>query len=178
VYPWVQSIHGAGALGLATIIAETGDLNNYPNVAKVWKRLGFAPFDGYAGSTWKRDTWRPRKLTAEEWTEHPFSGERYALMHQIAIWLVNSQWIGKAKSDTGEGKPDGPYGEIYAARRKHTLKTHADWSDGHCRMDALRVAMKAFLRDLHVEWNKPRAPVEEKPKRKRAAKSAQPEARL
>lgn len=154
VYAWVEAIHGAGALGLATIVAEAGDLSNYPNVAKLWKRLGFAPFDGYAGSTWKRDTWRPRKLTAEEWIEHPFSGERYALMHQIAIWLINAQWIGKAKSDTGEGKPkpDGAYAKVYAARRAHTLKTHADWSDAHRRMDGLRVAMKAFLRDLHVEW--------------------------
>ena len=50
VYPWIENMHGAGALGLATIVAETGDLSNYPNPAKVWKRLGFAPFDGYAGS--------------------------------------------------------------------------------------------------------------------------------
>ena len=176
IYPWIESVRGAGALGLATIIAETGDLSNYPNPAKVWKRLGFAPFDGYAGSTWKRQTWRPRTLTSEEWIANPFSGERYALMHQIAVWLVNAQWIGKAKTESGEGEPNGPYGEIYAARRKHTLKTHADWSDGHRRMDALRVTMKAFLKDLHVEWQKPRAVVE-KPKRKRVAKPTQVEAR-
>lgn len=176
IYQWIESIRGAGALGLATIVAESGDLTNYPNPAKLWKRLGFAPFDGFAGSSWKRETWRPRTLTAKEWIANPFSGERYALMHQIAVWLVNAQWIGKAKTESGEGEPNGPYGEIYAARRKHTLKTHSDWSDGHRRMDALRVTMKAFLRDLHVEWKKPRD-VAAKPKRKRAANSAQIEAR-
>jgi hypothetical protein len=60
VWPWVKAQRGAGALGLATIIAETGDLSNYPNWKHVWSRLGFAPYDGCAGSTWKRDTWRPR----------------------------------------------------------------------------------------------------------------------
>jgi hypothetical protein len=154
IFPWIESVHGAGALGLATIVAEAGDLANYPNPAKLWSRLGFAPFDGLAGSSWKRATWRPRALTADEWTAHPFSGERYALMHQIAVWLVNAQWIGKAKTQSGDGEPDGPFGEIYAARRKHTIGTHADWSDGHRRMDALRVTMKSFLAQLWGEWNR------------------------
>jgi hypothetical protein len=176
VAEWIKGVRGAGALGLATIVAEAGDLANYPNPAKLWKRLGFAPYDGHAGSSWKRQTWRPRTLTAEEWIANPFSGERYALMHQIIVWLVNAQWIGKAKTESGEGEPNGPYGEIDAARRKHTMQTHPDWTDGHRRMDALRVTMKAFLKDLHVEWGKPRTPIEEKPKRKRSTKPAQVEA--
>ncbi len=153
VYPWVEAIRGAGALGLATIVAETGDLSNYPNPAKVWKRLGYAPYDGFAGSTWKRPTWRPRTLAKEEWIENPFSGERYALMHQIVEWLVNAQWIGKAKSKSGEGEPNGPYGQIYADRRAHTLVTHPDWSLGHRRNDALRITMKEFLKHLHIQWH-------------------------
>src|SRR5262245_61783511 len=152
VYEWVKSVHGAAALGLATITAEAGDLTSYPTPAHLWSRLGFAPYDGLAGSSWKREKWRPRALTAEEWKSHPFSGERYALMHVIAVWLVNSQWIGKAKTESGEGEPDGPYGQVYYDRRKHTLETHPDWTDGHRRMDALRIAMKRFLKDLHHHW--------------------------
>jgi hypothetical protein len=154
VMSWVKTVRGAGALGLATIIAEAGDLGNYTNPAKLWNRLGFAPYDGAAGSTWKRPTWRTRTLTAEEWTEHPFSGQRYALMHQIAIWLVNAQWIGAAKSETGEGKPNGIYGEVYAKRRAYTAVTHPDWTKQHSRMDGLRVAMKVFLKDLLIEWRR------------------------
>lgn len=152
VADWIESIRGAGLLGLATIVAEAGDLSNYANPAKLWKRLGFAPYDGFAGSTWKREFWRPRKLSADEWTDNPFSGERYALIHQIAVWLVNAQWIGAAKTESGEGRPNGPYGQVYADRRAHTATTHADWSKQHSRMDGLRVAMKAFLKDLHLEW--------------------------
>jgi hypothetical protein len=62
IYTWIKEQRGVGEGGLANIIAETGDLSNYANVAKVWRRLGFAPYDGYAGSTWKRPSWRPRAL--------------------------------------------------------------------------------------------------------------------
>ena len=180
VYRWIESIPGAGALGLATIVAEAGIVStdpdlpgedgNFPNVAKLWNRLGYAPYDGHAGSTWKRATWRPRALTSEEWVEHPFSGSRYALMHQIATFLWMKQWIGKAKTTSGEGEPTGPYGEVYFARRRHTLITHPDWSDGHRHSDALRITMKAFLKDLWVQWNKQSTNVVELPEAKPATR--------
>jgi hypothetical protein len=177
IYAWIETVHGAGALGLATIVAEAGNLSNYSNVAKLWNRLGFAPFEGFAGSTWKRESWRPRALTKDEWIAHPFSGERYALMHQIVVWLVNAQWIGKAKTASGEGEPDGPYGEVYAARRKHTLTTQPDWSDGHRRMDALRVTMKEFLKHLFLEWRKP-AKAKPKPTKPAPAKTSKTKKRV
>jgi len=86
VYPWLETVRGAGALGLATIIAEAGDLSRYPN--------------------------------------------------------------------PGQGKPNGPYGEVYAKRRAHTALTHPDWSKQHSRMDALRITMKSFLLDLWTQWNR------------------------
>lgn len=154
VAKWIESIPGIGLPGLATIIAETGDLANYSNVAKVWKRLGYAPYRDKAGSTWKRPKWRNADaLTAEEWTENPFSGRRYALIHTISIWLKNKQWIGAAKTEDGVGKPNGPYGEVYAKRRAHTAITHPDWTKQHSHMDALRVMMKEVLKDLYFEWN-------------------------
>jgi hypothetical protein len=153
VASWVESVPGFGMLGLATIVAETGDLANYANPAKVHKRLGFAPYDGFAGSSWKRESWRPRMLTKEEWIANPFSGRRYAMVHQVAVWLKNKQWIGAAKTDDGVGKPNGKYGEVYANRREHTSATHPDWSKQHSHMDALRVMMKKVLTDLWAEWN-------------------------
>jgi Transposase IS116/IS110/IS902 family len=155
VAPWVETVPGLGYLGLATIIAETGDLSNYPNIAKVWKRLGYAPYHGHAGSTWKRPSWRngDAALTADEWIENPFSGKRYALMHVISIWLKNKQWIGAAKTDDGVGKPNGKFGAIYATRRARTAATHPDWTKQHGHMDALRIMMKAVLKDLWLQWN-------------------------
>jgi hypothetical protein len=152
VYPWIENIRGAGALGLATIVAEAPMIGEYGNPGKLVKRLGFAPFEGLAGSSWKREKWRPRALTKEEWIANPFNGERYALMHQIAVWLVNTQTKSKTKTESGETEPTGPYGEEYCNRRKETLETHPDWTDGHRRMDALRIAMKEFLIMLWAEW--------------------------
>jgi hypothetical protein len=152
VAPWIGDVHGIGLLGLALIIAEAGTLDTYPNPQRVWSRLGFAPYDGLAGSTWKRPKWRTRALTDEEWTAHPFSGSRYAPMFVLATWLVNHQWISAAKSGTDDGKPNGRYGEVYAARRIRTQVTHPDWTDGHRRKDGLRVAFKQFLVDLWEQW--------------------------
>lgn len=149
---WVLAVPGVGMGSLAAIIGETGDLSNYANPAKVWKRLGFAPYQGHAGSTWKRDSWRPRTLTKDEWIANPFSGAKYSVCQQIALALFKKQWVGKAKSETGEGQPNGVYGEVYFARRKRTAETHPDWTPAHANADALRVMMKRLLRDLWVAW--------------------------
>lgn len=157
VWPWAEGIDGFGELGLATIVAEAGDLSKY-TVGKLWKRLGYAPYGDpgkeLAGSTWKREKWRYRALTADEWKAAPFSGERYALIFTISEWLVNRQWIGKSKTDDGVGKPNGPYGEIYHARRQRTAVTHPDWTDAHARKDALRITMKTLLKNLWAEWTR------------------------
>jgi hypothetical protein len=149
-------VPGLGLLGVATIIAETGDLSKYANVAKVWKRLGYAPYNGLAGSTWKRPKWRNGEpaLSAEEWTANPFNGKRYGMLFSISDSLLRKQWIGKAKTEDGKGKADGKYGEVYAKRREHTAVTHPEWTPKHSQMDGLRIMMKEVIKDLWVEWNR------------------------
>jgi hypothetical protein len=152
-YLWVKPIKGFGALGLAEIVAlaigeNGGCLCDFHKPSNLWKRLGFAPYDGHAGSTWKRETWRPRKLSAEEWTDAPFDGEDYGIIITIANFLFAHQWIGKNKSEDGVGRPNGPYGEVYAERRVWTSGTHPEWSDGHAHKDAIRFMMKRVLKHL------------------------------
>ena len=152
VAPWVASIRGAGWLGLASIIAETGPLDNYAGPAKLWSRLGFAPFEGAAMSTYMRPLWRPRALTDDEWIDHPFSPKRYAHMAMLAKPLRDLNWIGAKKTPDGKGKPNGYYGQVYADRRAHTDLTHPEWTDQHRDRDALRVMFKRFLADLWTAW--------------------------
>ena len=153
---WINSVPGLGMLGVATIIAETGDLSKYPNVAKVWKRLGYAPYNGLAGSTWKRPKWRNGEpaLSAEEWTENPFNSKRYGMLFSISDSLLRKQWIGKAKTEDGKGRADGKYGEVYEKRRAHTAITHPEWTPKHSQMDGLRIMMKEVVKDLWLEWNR------------------------
>jgi hypothetical protein len=143
---------GFGALGLATILAETGPLHYYSGPAKVWKRLGYAPYQGLAGSSWKRKSWRPRALTDEEWKANPFSGARYALISQVGQWLWVKQWVSKAKNGGEVGRPNGPYGEIYAARRAKTAMLHPEWTPKHSHDDALRIMTKELLKNLWKAW--------------------------
>lgn len=149
---FVRSVKGAGVGGFALIVGECGDLAKYSGPGKVWKRLGLAPYDGHAGSTWRRETWRPRALTSDEWIAHPFSPARYSVMFTIADSMSRAQWVGKAKTEDGLGRPDGFFGEVYARRRAHTAITHPDWTLGHSRSDALRVMVKDYIKHLWVAW--------------------------
>lgn len=150
---WVKSdAHGIAIGGLADIIGEAGNLGSYDSYAKLWKRLGFAPYNGLAGSTWKRETWRPRAMMKDEWIANPFSGERYAIMRALADSMFRANGIGKERSGTGTWLPTHHYGFLYARRRDHTAITHDDWSDGHSHADALRYMFKKFLRDLWKAW--------------------------
>lgn len=160
---WTKPIRGAGLKGLAIIIAETGTLDGYANPAKLWKRLGFAPYQGFALSTYRRPKWRPRALTAEEQTSKPgqpaaaaFNAERYAHMFTLAKPLRDHQWIGakKAGAEDGKGrpKPGARYGQLYAERRAKMKIKHPDWTNAHFDKDGLRVMFKRFLADLWEAW--------------------------
>jgi hypothetical protein len=163
VYPWIESVRGLGAKGLAIIVAESGlktadpnlppENGNFPSAGHLRSRLYFAPYDGHAGSTWKRMTWRPRTLTKEEWTDHPFDGRRYARIFTIADSLLRAQIKSKAKSGTRHGEPLGPYGAVYVRRREHDDAVHHDWTDGHAKSDALRIMMATVINDLWKQWN-------------------------
>jgi hypothetical protein len=157
VWEWAEPVMGFGAKGLAIIVAETTtasaplSLSSYTKgLDGIYSRLGFAsyglPDDGgqFALSTWKRQTWRPRALTADEWIEHPFKACRYAEMFTLAESLF------KLQSD-GRREP-GPYRLVYDRRRARTAETHPDWSKLHSHRDAMRVMFKALIADLYAAW--------------------------
>jgi hypothetical protein len=117
VWQWAKSVPGFGALGVAKLVAAVTspsaplafgsyfkgrENDGVPDETKkgldgIYSTLGLAsygrPDDGnqYAGSTWKREKWRPRSLTKEEWSDHPFSGESYADLFVIIDSLLRKQ---------------------------------------------------------------------------------------
>lgn len=150
VYPWAKSVHGFGELGLAVVIGEAGDLAGYPKKGHLWKRLGMAPLDGQAYSTWRMKG----GLTAEEWTEAGYSPRRRAEIYScVTEPMIKHQLLGAEKSGTKFGTPKGPYGEVYVRRREHLVTAHPDWTPKHCQMDAMRIMTKILLRDLWQVWN-------------------------
>ncbi len=142
IYEWAKEVKGLGDRGLAVIIAEAGDLSNYPAKGHLWKRLGLAPFEGQAYSTWRMKG----GLGKDDWIEAGYSPRRRAEMFAFADPLFRAQTVAQ-----------GPYRAIYDRRRAHTAETHPDWTKAHSHSDALRIMTKYLLRDLWREWNRRKA---------------------
>ena len=139
VYPWAKAVKGFGELGLAVLVAEAGDLGNYSNHGKLWKRLGLAPFEGRAMSTWRMKG----GLTAEQWTQAGYSPRRRA-----EVYAVISEPLFRSQSVAA-----GPYRAIYDARRAQMAEREPEWSKAHSHMDGLRIMTKALVADLWSAWN-------------------------
>lgn len=140
VFAWAKDVKGLGELGLAVILAEAGDLSKYPKKGHLWKRLGLAPFEGHAFSTWRMKG----GLSADEWTAAGYSPRRRA-----EIYAVISEPLFRANTVAA-----GPYRAVYDRRRELTVTTHPDWTKAHSHMDGLRVMTKYLIRDLWVAWRR------------------------
>lgn len=166
---FVDGIKGFGYIGLATIIAEAGDLSNYANPAKLWKRMGLAVLDGER---------QRKKSNPDDALVHGYSPRRRSAMYVIGDSMIKSQ---------------GKYREIYLARlaTEHakaiagglipattTEATVTSWNErglpaltrvkkldatqhrsaGHMANRAQRYMEKRLLRDLWKAWNNDSSP--------------------
>ena len=129
VWDWVKGVRGIGSLGLGLIVGEAGDLSNYDNPAKLWKRFGLAP-----GQRKIRGT--------EEGLEAGYSPRRRAMMHIVGDCLIKLQ--GKA----------GPYRKVYDDRKAYEEAQHPELQLGHRHKRAMRYMEKRFLLDLWKRWRK------------------------
>ncbi len=152
VWVWAESVRGFGARSLAVIIAETGDLSNYANPAKVWKRMGLAVMGDV------RQGGLPKSASKKAWIEHGYSRLRRSRMWNIGDALV-------------KGNADGVYRRLYLTRKEYEVnKADAEGlivapsakipkgkaseyrSVGHIHRRAQRVMEKRLLRDLWNVW--------------------------
>lgn len=147
VYKWIQSrdCRGIAFLTLTKVIGETGNLLNYANPAKLWRRMGcFAwTYNGqtHMGQAWRVPKWTDGiKLPAEEWTKYGYSPKRRKLSYLIGKQIVNQN--------------KGPYRQHYDKIKAEAKKIHPDWTDGHRDRHAMLLATKLFLKHLWVEWHK------------------------
>jgi hypothetical protein len=124
--PWmfVKNVRGFGALNLAGLIGECGDILAYRNPSCLWKRMGLAVIDGE----------QQRKCTDKKKTLiHGYSPRRRAVAFNIGDCMI------KLKS---------PYKPVYDERK--VQKIAAGWSRKHAHKDAARYMVKRVLRDLWV----------------------------
>lgn len=143
VASWVEQREqlGFGLFSLAKIIGETGDLSNYSNPGKVWRRLGCAPwsFDGKTlmGATWRGG--KEGKLPASEWEAFGYSPRRRSIAYLIGDGIVKQNG-------------NGPYRKRYNEEKSRAHQQHPKWSDQRCHRHAMLLATKMLLKRLWEQW--------------------------
>lgn len=160
VAAWVahKDRRGFGLLQLAIVVGECGDLANYPNPAKIWRRMGCAPhsFDGqtHMGATWRAG--KEGKLPAAEWASFGYSPRRRSIAYLVGEGIVK-------QNDAG------PYRTHYDQTKDAAQERHPDWPKLRCHRHAMLLATKRLLLDLWRTWNGRRPKPQVKPKLPRAA---------
>lgn len=124
-------------VSLAVIVAEAGDLSNYANPGKLWKRLGLAPGQNRI----------PPGLSKEQqkqaWIDRGYSPRRRSHMWNIGDALI-------------KGNRDGKYRTIYLERKAYekarAAETKEELTDMHAHLRAQRYMEKRLLKDLWRAW--------------------------
>lgn len=127
VYSFVEGVHGFGAIGLAQIVGEAGDLSNYANPAKLWKRMGLAVINGKS----------QRRVSGVEALEHGYSPQRRSIMYCIGDSMIKKQ---------------NAYRELYLARKVIEEQKMPEGTKLHWHRRAQRYMEKRLLRDLWRAW--------------------------
>lgn len=128
---------GLTAISVAKIVGECGDLANYANPGKLWKRMGCAPFNEKMPATWRRG--KEGKLSAAEWEQIGYSPRRRAIMFQISDPVM-------------KGNKTGPYRKRYEQAKALFSQRHPDYAPIRCEMHAQLMIAKLVLKNLWIVW--------------------------
>lgn len=157
---WGANIRGFGAKSLAVIVAEAGDLANYPDKSKLWKRMGLAVMGDVRQGGLKKGS------SAEAWIEHGYSPKRRSQMWNIGDTMIKAQ-VRKVKDtddeDSGERTSLGEYGQSYLDRRAYELAREPEMKPIIKHLRAQRYMEKRLLRDLWKAWRRAVPGLAEKP---------------
>lgn len=133
---WAASVRGMAELSFAGMIGEAARMpGDYKSVAAVWKRFGLAVIDGG----------RQRLIAgAEASALHGYSPQRRAYAYTLSTNLMRSQREGDC------------YRALYDKRKAYELAN--ELPKGHAHNRALRVMVKALLRDAWIADRAQRRP--------------------
>jgi len=134
IYEWAMTIPGVGAISLAIILAEIGNLSDYSNPSKVWKRMGCGVIRGE----------RQRKVAGDKELaiEHGYDGQRRSL-----IWST-SKYIGMQR----KRMPNHPLIQYMVAEKDRQLANGL--TKGQAENRARIHTGKKFLKWMWKEWNR------------------------
>lgn len=136
---WISTTRGFGMLNLAILVGEAGDLSNYSTPAKLWKRMGLAPFNGRAPATWRVKG----GASADDWIAMGYNPKR-----RSAVWNIG-QCVIKAQS-ANDDRAAGEYRALYDQRKAYELERVE--SKAHANNRALRYVEKRILLHTWRAW--------------------------
>jgi len=131
---------GFGLLTLAIVVGEAGDLSNYPDKGRLWKRFGCAPRE-YDGVTQMGATWRSKGgLPAGEWEAFGYCPRRRSVAYLIGENLLKQN--------------HGPYRARYDEAKALQQARYPDYSKLRCHRHGMLLATKLLLKNLRAEWHR------------------------
>lgn len=133
VWQWVQAVKGFGDGNLAIIVGEAGNLSNYPDKSKLWKRMGLAVIDG------RRQGNPGTGATAEDWIRHGYNKARRSTAFVLGDCIIKNN-------------RDGAYRAAYLGRKAFEVSRDPDIKPIAAHRRAQRYMEKRLLRDLWRAW--------------------------
>lgn len=130
-----RDVRGFGEVSLAVIIAEAGDLSNYANPGKLWKRMGLAAHQNRV----------PAGLSAEE-RKQAWLDRKYSPRRRSHSWNIGDALI--------KGNQDGPYRTLYLQRKAYELQRNPEMTKMHAHRRAQRYMEKRLLKHLWQAWRR------------------------
>lgn len=168
VIDWLEHTdqRGFGVLFLAIVIGETGDLNNYANPGKVWRRLGCAPFTS-KGKTLMGATWRSKRegeLSAAQWESFGYSQRRRSIAYLIGEGLIKqNKSIYRQRYDESKIRAAEKHPEWTQCQKCKGTGQNGRGNCGNCKgkgsvakrvhLHGMLLASKMLLKNLWIAWH-------------------------
>lgn len=140
IWPRVQATPGLGALNIACLIGETGNLSNYATHSKLWKRLGLAVIDGRC----------QRRVGGADAVRQGYSPRRRSVVWSVGSNMLRSQSAHNPSVSRLLYKPAGPFRLGYDARKAYELANGLPKAHAHNR--AKRYMEKKLVRNIWRAW--------------------------
>ena len=136
VWPWCEAIKGFGAISLAVIVGEAGDLGEYTNPGKLWKRFGLAPKSAYA------------MVTKDGKEAYTVPKRRRSVMWNVGDSLIKGN---RERNGDGEYHPQ-EYKLLYDGHKATQAEREDVKTPMHAHRRAQRYMEKRLLRNLWQTW--------------------------
>ena len=150
-----EAVRGFGAVSLAVIVAEAGDLSAYPKEGHLWKRMGLAVMDGV------RQGGLSKGAASEDWIEHGYNATRRSKMFVIGDVLIKTAGVYRevylARKDYERARAEAAGLAVLPSAKIGKANAATSISDGHIHRRAQRYMEKRLLKDLWQAWNRPEA---------------------